>query len=62
VACKQRNLLPADVYEFSGDSYDYTRQLSGATWRHVAIIENPKEKLLVRFSGSMAASYSQMGS
>ena len=46
VACKQWNQLPADGYEFTGDSYDNTAQLSGTTWRHVAFIENPKKKKL----------------
>ena len=39
VACKQWNELPSDGFEFSGNSYDNTRQLSGSTWRHVAFIE-----------------------
>src|SRR5205814_6803741 len=41
VACKQWNGLPSDGYEWSGFSYDNTRQLSGTTWRHVAFIEKP---------------------
>jgi formate dehydrogenase iron-sulfur subunit len=39
VACKQWNQLPADGYEFSGNSYDNTMALGGTTWRHVAFIE-----------------------
>jgi len=39
VACKQWNELPSDGFEFSGDSYDNTGQLSGTTWRHVSFIE-----------------------
>jgi formate dehydrogenase iron-sulfur subunit len=39
VACKQWNALPADGYEFTGDSYDNTGWLSGTTWRHVQFIE-----------------------
>ena len=39
VACKEWNQLPADGYEFSGNSYDNTGQLSGSTWRHVAFVE-----------------------
>jgi formate dehydrogenase iron-sulfur subunit len=39
VACKQWNQLPADGYEFTGDSYDNTSQLQGTTWRHVAFVE-----------------------
>jgi formate dehydrogenase iron-sulfur subunit len=41
VACKQWNQLPADGYEFSGDSYDNTSALGGTTWRHVAFVERP---------------------
>src|SRR5579871_2868827 len=41
VACKQWNQLPADGYEFSGNSYDNTLELSGTTWRHVAFVEQP---------------------
>jgi len=39
VACKQWNQLPADGYEFSGNSYDNTMALGGTTWRHVAFVE-----------------------
>jgi formate dehydrogenase iron-sulfur subunit len=39
VACKQWNELPADGFEFTGDSYDNTSHLSGTTWRHVAFVE-----------------------
>jgi formate dehydrogenase iron-sulfur subunit len=39
VACKQWNQLPADGYEFSGNSYDNTLALNGTTWRHVAFVE-----------------------
>ena len=39
VACKQWNQLPADGYEFSGNSYDNTLELGGTTWRHVAFVE-----------------------
>jgi formate dehydrogenase iron-sulfur subunit len=39
VACKQWNQLPADGYEFSGNSYDNTMALGGTTWRHVSFIE-----------------------
>jgi len=39
VACKQWNELPADGFEFTGDSYDNTSQLSGTSWRHVAFVE-----------------------
>ncbi|HZT14098.1 MAG TPA: 4Fe-4S dicluster domain-containing protein [Candidatus Baltobacteraceae bacterium] len=39
VACKEWNQLPADGYEFTGMSYDNTKELSGNTWRHVAFVE-----------------------
>jgi len=39
VACKQWNELPSDGFEFTGDSYDNTSELSGTTWRHVAFVE-----------------------
>ena len=41
VACKQWNQLPADGYEFTGNSYDNTMALDGTTWRHVAFVERP---------------------
>lgn len=39
VACKQWNQLPSDGFNFTGNSYDNTRQLSETTWRHVAFVE-----------------------
>lgn len=39
VACKQWNQLPADGFNFTGDSYDNTGELSAASWRHVKFIE-----------------------
>jgi formate dehydrogenase iron-sulfur subunit len=39
VACKQWNELPSDGFDFTGNSYDNTSELSGTTWRHVAFIE-----------------------
>jgi formate dehydrogenase iron-sulfur subunit len=39
VACKEWNQLPADGYEYSGESYDNTGALGGYTWRHVAFVE-----------------------
>ncbi|MGH7707149.1 MAG: 4Fe-4S dicluster domain-containing protein [Vulcanimicrobiaceae bacterium] len=41
VACKQWNQLPADGYEFTGNSYDNTQALGATTWRHVAFVEEP---------------------
>ncbi len=42
VACKQWNQLPADGFNFTGNSFDNTGTLSGTTWRHVAF----KEKVI----------------
>jgi formate dehydrogenase iron-sulfur subunit len=39
VACKQWNQLPADGFEWTGNSYDNTRELSATSWRHVKFIE-----------------------
>ncbi|EKV28916.1 Formate dehydrogenase O beta subunit [Caenispirillum salinarum AK4] len=39
VACKEWNVLPADHAEFSGMSYDNTRDLSAHSWRHVTFAE-----------------------
>jgi formate dehydrogenase iron-sulfur subunit len=39
VACKQWNQLPADGFEWTGNSYDNTVMLSSTTWRHVAFVE-----------------------
>ncbi|MGN6392310.1 MAG: 4Fe-4S dicluster domain-containing protein [Gemmatimonadales bacterium] len=39
VACKQWNQLPADGFEWTGNSYDNTAELSATSWRHVKFIE-----------------------
>ena len=39
VACKQWNQLPADHFQWTGNSYDNTVTLSDTTWRHVAFVE-----------------------
>ena len=39
VACKEWNQLPADGFEWKGNSYDNTGGLGASTWRHVAFIE-----------------------
>ena len=39
VACKQWNQLPADGFNFTGNSYDNTQSLGSTTWRHVAFKE-----------------------
>lgn len=42
VACKQWNQLPADGFNWSGNSYDNTLRLSSTTWRHVAFVEHSR--------------------
>ena len=42
VACKEWNLIPADMIGLSGHSYDNTTQLSATTWRHVSFVEQPR--------------------
>jgi formate dehydrogenase iron-sulfur subunit len=39
VACKQWNQLPADGFDWSGNSYDNTGELSATSWRHVKFVE-----------------------
>jgi formate dehydrogenase iron-sulfur subunit len=39
VACKQWNQLPSDGFEFTGNSYDNTGELSATSWRHVKFVE-----------------------
>ncbi|GCE06418.1 4Fe-4S dicluster domain-containing protein [Dictyobacter aurantiacus] len=39
VACKQWNQLPATTPDWTGTSYDNTKQLGATTWRHVQFIE-----------------------
>jgi formate dehydrogenase iron-sulfur subunit len=46
VACKQWNQLPADGFEFTGNSYDNTGELSASSWRHVKFIEQFKPEPL----------------
>lgn len=43
VACKQWNQLPADGFEWTGNSYDNTSTLSATSWRHVKFIEQLPE-------------------
>jgi formate dehydrogenase iron-sulfur subunit len=54
VACKQWNQLPSDGFNWSGNSYDNTTELSASTWRHVKFIEqfsveSPSEPALNRW-------------
>jgi formate dehydrogenase iron-sulfur subunit len=39
VACKQWNQLPSDGFQWTGNSYDNTGELSCSSWRHVKFIE-----------------------
>ncbi len=55
VACKQWNQLPADGFNWTGNSYDNTVELSATSWRHVKFIEqftpaSEKEKNGTRLS------------
>ncbi|HEX3465629.1 MAG TPA: 4Fe-4S dicluster domain-containing protein [Candidatus Elarobacter sp.] len=43
VACKEWNQLPEDGLDFTAQSYDNTSQLNGATWRHVAFVEQIRD-------------------
>jgi formate dehydrogenase iron-sulfur subunit len=45
VACKQWNQLPADGFEFTGNSYDNTGELSASSWRHVKFVEQFAEEI-----------------
>ncbi|BDZ57247.1 formate dehydrogenase iron-sulfur subunit [Barrientosiimonas humi] len=46
VACKEWNHNPRDGdLELSGMSYDNTEQLGASTWRHVAFIEQGRERI-----------------
>ena len=46
VACKEWNRNPVDSdYEILGSSYDNTGGLGADTWRHVAFIEQPQERI-----------------
>ncbi|NHU84820.1 4Fe-4S dicluster domain-containing protein [Kocuria sp. JC486] len=46
VACKEWNRNPADGdYEILGSSYDNTGALGADTWRHVAFIEQDRERI-----------------
>ncbi|HEX8524334.1 MAG TPA: 4Fe-4S dicluster domain-containing protein [Tepidisphaeraceae bacterium] len=44
VACKQWNQLPAEKFEWTGNSYDNTKQLGATTWRHVKFKEKVAEQ------------------
>jgi formate dehydrogenase iron-sulfur subunit len=50
VACKQWNQLPSDGFNWSGNSYDNTAELSATTWRHVKFIEQFSAELSDRYA------------
>ena len=41
VACKEWNHVPAEGFNFTGNSYDNTNALGASTWRHVMFLEQP---------------------
>ena len=43
VACKEWNGITEDGLDFSGLSYDNTKELGASTWRHVKFVENTPE-------------------
>jgi formate dehydrogenase iron-sulfur subunit len=54
VACKQWNQLPADGFQFTGDSYDNTGELSAGSWRHVKFIEQFADVMPPKANGRVA--------
>ncbi len=45
VACKEWNDVPEDGLGLLGSSYDNTGQLGASTWRHVAFVEQSRERI-----------------
>ncbi|BCL80216.1 ferredoxin [Ktedonobacteria bacterium brp13] len=45
IACKQWNELPAIDPDWTGTSYDNTKQLGATTWRHVQFIEQIERRV-----------------
>ena len=45
VACKEWNALPMDDLGLSANSYDNTGDLGASTWRHVAFVEQSKDRI-----------------
>ena len=45
VACKEWNGIPLDGLTISGNSYDNTGDLGASTWRHVAFVEQSKDRI-----------------
>ncbi len=44
VACKEWNLIPEDGLVWTGQSYDNTGELGANSWRHVAFIEQSRQR------------------
>ncbi|CAM4029383.1 4Fe-4S dicluster domain-containing protein [Janibacter anophelis] len=45
VACKEWNGIPLDGLAITGNSYDNTGDLGASTWRHVAFVEQSKDRI-----------------
>ncbi len=60
VACKQWNQLPADGFNWTGNSYDNTGELSATSWRHVKFIE--QFPLPVVSGGVVSGEWSELSS
>ncbi|WP_068328203.1 4Fe-4S dicluster domain-containing protein [Janibacter terrae] len=45
VACKEWNGIPLDGLAITGNSYDNTGDLGASTWRHVAFVEQTKDRI-----------------
>ncbi|QOK22677.1 4Fe-4S dicluster domain-containing protein [Janibacter indicus] len=45
VACKEWNGIPLDGLAITGNSYDNTGDLGASTWRHVAFVEQSRERI-----------------
>ncbi|NPC97780.1 4Fe-4S dicluster domain-containing protein [Nocardioides sp. zg-DK7169] len=44
VACKEWNDVPADHFDMTATSYDNSHSLNSNQWRHVAFIEQPRQR------------------
>jgi formate dehydrogenase iron-sulfur subunit len=62
VACKQWNQLPSDGFNWSGNSYDNTSELSATTWRHVKFIEQFSHESSSPLASSTLSSLDQLAS
>ena len=45
VACKEWNGIPLDGLAITGNSYDNTGDLGASTWRHVAFVEQSRDRI-----------------